>query len=480
MSSIEDTKQLSLRTGQTSNNALGINAPPSPAYKSAPADSSVHYTCFIRLPFARGDFVDPPQVDWNSTKDRALWKIISKASNSKELDCKSARFDVSLAFLLQQAAWLYERHFAQMKAQMKKLSPSACPSPLPPDSTGNVAVNSNATAFQIGSQGPRAPSALSARIRDSPTPTMGSGGSGLFRQPAVLPSLSTTNQPLKTEGLSRTPSTRTLTQSRTGPPASPAQPSNRAFNTAFGNHRKPVSPQREISEPDSDPLQESDSDSSSDGESQSMARSQAFRRPANYNNKNKYGYDDDDEDEDGESSGGFLPFATTATGSADPAATLKSPVKRAYEQRPIAPDSSASSASSAAPPRAATGTGKQREVNRGDYAQAPPASALSPRQREELSKLGPRVRKEGSEGTPSMGSSFSDLDVSHRGGIHEPYAAWFNNEQDELDQPSTEEQVFVETQVLMGKGSWVYCNHHICCFKQSKAYVPSDATQNAK
>ncbi|KAH0398329.1 hypothetical protein KCU89_g7351, partial [Aureobasidium melanogenum] len=121
MSSIEDPKQLSLRTGQTSHNALGINAPPSPAYKSAPADSSVHYTCFIRLPFPRGDFVDPPQVDWNSTKDRALWKIISKASNSKELDWEdlSTKFEVSLAFLLQQAAWLYERHFAQMKAQMK-------------------------------------------------------------------------------------------------------------------------------------------------------------------------------------------------------------------------------------------------------------------------------------------------------------------------------------------------------------------------
>jgi hypothetical protein len=64
MSSIEDHKQLSLRTGQLSNNALGINAPPSPAHKSAPADSSVHYTCFIRLPFCRGDFVDPPQVSW--------------------------------------------------------------------------------------------------------------------------------------------------------------------------------------------------------------------------------------------------------------------------------------------------------------------------------------------------------------------------------------------------------------------------------
>ncbi|KAI4722675.1 hypothetical protein E4T48_01159 [Aureobasidium sp. EXF-10727] len=301
------------------------------------------------------------EVEWNSTKDRSLWKIISKASNSKELDCMSAKFEVSLAFLLQQAAWLYERHFAQMKAQMKKLSPSACPSPMPPDSTGNVAVNSNATAFAVGSQ-----------------------------------------------GLSRTPSTRTLTQSRTGPPASPAQPSNRAFNAAFGNHRKPVSPQRETSEPDSDPLQESDSDSS-DGESQSMARSQAFRRPAHYN-KGKYGYDDEDEDEDGESSGGFLPFATTATGSADPAATLKSPVKRASEQRTMAPDSSASSASSAAAIQTTARTGKQREAHRGDYAHASPASALSPRHREELSKLSPRVRRDGSEGTPSMGSSFSDLD----------------------------------------------------------------------
>jgi hypothetical protein len=253
-------------------------------------------------------------------------------------------------------------------------------------------------------------------MRDSPTPTMGSVGSAVFRQPNTLPTSSTTNPlPSKTEGgLSRTPSTRTLTQSRTGPPASPAPPSTtRAFNTAFGNHRKPVSPQREISEPDSDPLQDSESDSSSDGESQSMARSQAFRRPPSHHNKAKYGYtDDDDDDEDGESSGGFLPFATTGSGSADPAATLKSPVKRAYEQRPIAPDSSASSASSAAPTTQYinTNTGKQREASRGDFARVSPASALSPRHRSELSKLSPRVRKDGSEGTPSMGSSFSDLD----------------------------------------------------------------------
>lgn len=141
-----------------------------------------------------------------------------------------------------------------------------------------------------------------------------------------------------------------------------------------------------------------------------MARSQAFRRPTHYTKNAKYGYADDDEDDDGESSGGFLPFATTATGSADPAATIKSPVKRAYEQRPIAPDSSASSASSAAPAQTVTNPGKQRESKRGDYTQASPASALSPRHRSELSKLSPRMRRDGSEGTPSMGSSFSDLD----------------------------------------------------------------------
>lgn len=140
-----------------------------------------------------------------------------------------------------------------------------------------------------------------------------------------------------------------------------------------------------------------------------MARSQAFRRPTHYTKTAKHGYNDDDDDDDGESSGGFLPFATTATGSADPAATIKSPVKRAYEQRPIAPDSSASSASSAAPAQTNTTVHKQRE-SRGDYTQASPASALSPRHRSELSKLSPRMRRDGSEGTPSMGSSFSDLD----------------------------------------------------------------------
>lgn len=79
-----------------------IAAPQSPSNSD-----DVHYTVFIRLPFPRGDFVDPPevcyiaimiynryvdllQVNWNSAKDRELWDLLSRASSkAKDLDCEN-------------------------------------------------------------------------------------------------------------------------------------------------------------------------------------------------------------------------------------------------------------------------------------------------------------------------------------------------------------------------------------------------------
>lgn len=69
---------------------------------------SIHYTLLIRLPFPRGDFEDPPlvsntlewkygqrltsaKVEWDASKDRKLWKIISKNPKSGDIDCKSER-----------------------------------------------------------------------------------------------------------------------------------------------------------------------------------------------------------------------------------------------------------------------------------------------------------------------------------------------------------------------------------------------------
>ncbi|CAD6503743.1 BgTH12-05488 [Blumeria graminis f. sp. triticale] len=86
---------------------------------------SVHnssFTVFIRLPFPRKDFVDPPPVDWDAVKDKQLWKIISNASKVSAIDCMplAAEFRVPLPFLLQQVAWLYERQMQQVQAQMRK------------------------------------------------------------------------------------------------------------------------------------------------------------------------------------------------------------------------------------------------------------------------------------------------------------------------------------------------------------------------
>lgn len=97
--------------------------PSSDQISTTPAESDVHYTVFVRLPFPRSDFQEPPQVQWDFSKDKQLWKLISKVPNSKQLNWKqvSERLEAPLDFVLQQAAWLYERHFEEMKAQMKMI-----------------------------------------------------------------------------------------------------------------------------------------------------------------------------------------------------------------------------------------------------------------------------------------------------------------------------------------------------------------------
>lgn len=46
-----------------------------------------HFTVFIRCPFPRGEFADPPPVNWDSTKDQTLWDILSRTSKGREIDC---------------------------------------------------------------------------------------------------------------------------------------------------------------------------------------------------------------------------------------------------------------------------------------------------------------------------------------------------------------------------------------------------------
>ena len=54
------------------------------------------------------------------------------------------KFDVTLQFLLQQAAWLYDRQLSQVRAQMRKVpvaaSQSNSPSPAPGSVSGSAAL----------------------------------------------------------------------------------------------------------------------------------------------------------------------------------------------------------------------------------------------------------------------------------------------------------------------------------------------------
>lgn len=164
------------------------------------------------------------------------------------------------------------------------------------------------------------------------------------------------------------------------------------------------------------------SSSSSDSElAKTTSKSQAFQCRPHFSSARvpshqpEDGEADSDEDEE---SPAFLPFPNPASPPTiqDPSATLRIgtptyPIQtRAATlspnpQRSQTAHSSTSSASSAA----AAVTSTQAD---GPPAQRPPGP-LSPRRAAELSALSPRRRalaREGSDGTPSMGSSFSDLD----------------------------------------------------------------------
>lgn len=144
-----------------------------------------HFTVFIRMPFRRGDFVDPPPVAWNAAKEHALWDILSRVAKNSDIDWKSLaeQFEVTERFLLQQAAWLYERNLQQVRAHMRRVGnsrQSATPSPAP-GSTSASMVGGQAMR-RAGSGGSRVPSRLSTQALGSPT--VGGGGDSTPGTPA--------------------------------------------------------------------------------------------------------------------------------------------------------------------------------------------------------------------------------------------------------------------------------------------------------
>ncbi|KAF1947284.1 hypothetical protein EJ02DRAFT_486052 [Clathrospora elynae] len=395
--------------------------------------SSVQFTALIRLPFFRGDFEDPPQAQWDAEKDRQLWKVISKSSKTSDLNWVELadKFQVPPTFLLQQAAWLYERHLDHVRNQMKKVSiGNANPSPSPTGGStltavGGVAMRRGGSA---GSGAGRAASALSGRPRDSPSLR---GGEIITPVPP----------------LSRTPSTNTITQSRThtqvpGRTLSTRSTQRPNLATRKSHDRPPSSstppPNFRNDAPESPDIPDSSSSSSSSlsDTDHPVHRSQLFKRPPRFQQKRPRDLSTFEEGDDAEgiddsgSHGTSLPFASAAR-------RQSSSIKYAQEAQPRTSGKSEKKASlpdrtkNVAPMRqksidqqlqatTETASSMTSSASASD-AQAGPASAKSPisppfNHRAELGRLGSprgtglRSRKEGSEGTPSMGSSFSDID----------------------------------------------------------------------
>ncbi|KAL7783548.1 Arb2 domain-containing protein [Trichoderma afarasin] len=350
------------------------------------------YTVFIRVPIPRRGFVDPPAVSWDTAKDDALWKILSQHG---EID--SDRFEVPVEFLVQQVAYLNERHQSHTLAQVRKAAAAA---------KGSAAQSPIPGADLAGPGHLRTPSALSIR-RDVSMLRNESGTAG----PAM-------NAPAR-PAMSRNTSA-TTTVMRDGGGASPRignRPNPRGAGQSGGirlsslptpspapTPRSPKLPGAEINRMDSPgPAETSSTTSSSDDESLPV-QSRIIRRPPRPQQQDSsLGYHADDDDE---SEPAFQPRnAPSADASAhDLSSTLKlrnqegrNPPRRAPKPFAKELNHSQTSDSSASSPAMVSRPGKSRERNS--------AGPSSPRRNTET-----RSSQENSEGTPSISSSFSDLD----------------------------------------------------------------------
>lgn len=231
----------------------------------------------------------------------------------------------------------------------------------------------------------------------------------------------------------RTSSTTTVNQTKAREPSrnvTPTAESKDQKADGFGRHPSvkgreppqtaPVRRSPTLEEEELPSSSSSESSSESENEEMDSRRNPRFKRFGKFS-MHRPGLRDDEDDDDEDDSPAFLPLSRENEPHArdngqDLNATLRldpdSPGQRRRPdhpqtpQNPVTTESSASSASSGVPvnlPR----TGNSRRTSQ-------ITGPLSPRRTAELARSSPRRSigsgREASDGTPSMGSSFSDLD----------------------------------------------------------------------
>ncbi|KAI1106037.1 hypothetical protein F4804DRAFT_302695 [Jackrogersella minutella] len=366
----------------------------------APQQQEPAYTVFIRLPFPRGDFIDPPPANWDSAKDEELWSIVSRLSKT-EVDWNdiASQFGVTADFLFQQIAWLTERHTSQIRAQMRKAAAAAKGSSAPSPQPGPDGPFSAEPMRRTGSgdRPARAPSALSIR-KDSPLPRNDGSVPGTPMRSTPRPTATRTSSANTTVY-----TTRNLGGSGKAQMKPRGDDTQRRRLSSLPTATSVDEDEQDPEPPSPGPADSSDSEVSSS--SSSPAQSRIIRRPPRFQGNDAAS----DADEDAEPA--FLPYNPQSSGGGssghDLSATLRGNLPRDYAKRHSKgvtgrthrSQTSDSSTSSAARPS------DQSQTSGGP---------LSPRRTMELSGRSPGRKGKGysrdSDGAPSMGSSFSDLD----------------------------------------------------------------------
>lgn len=309
---------------------------------------------------------------------------------------RAAKFDVTVDFLSNQVAYLNNRHASQLREQLRKATAaakgSAAPSPTPIAESSPTARRGAQHGHLVG--------------RDSPMPRNEPGG---MIRPAISRGGSS-NTVSRDRSLSSPRSETTQLPTR---PAAEAAGRSRFSSIpiveASPRQSAPRSTQRdEVVSPG--PADTSSSESSED--ESSPAESRIIRRPPRYQD-NDPSYQADEEDGE-ESEPAFQPYKSTAdpNSASDLASTLRGDVragkrtnKHITRERIYQSQTSDSSAGSGA---LGPESGKQNRFKSHASQQNAEESSRSPAGKGKLSS------QEGSDGTPSMGSSFSDLDGKFR------------------------------------------------------------------
>ncbi|WEW57447.1 hypothetical protein PRK78_002914 [Emydomyces testavorans] len=310
-----------------------------------------HFTVIVRLPFSRGDFVDPPP----------------------------------------QAAWLYGHRLAQVRAEMLKAGhqqpPS--PSPTPVSASGSHAPSGYALARGPGGASP-IPSKLTTQQREGPS---------------SRPDTSNPPTPVKSQ-VTRVPSSKPMT-----PHAPQRSASNDTTHVTMKNDsRMPGSP---LASPPADVEGSDELPSSSESDSDSPDRPNLpFRRFGKFSIHRHRNAQDDEEDEgEEEDSPAFLPLenvnqtSPAYTAERDPGVALRPEPEKSHVTR----ESLQKESTTASTSTTSSGIGSTLSTRNGQR-KTHRLGALSPRRAAELARLSPRNQAGRSDGARSMGSSFSDLD----------------------------------------------------------------------